>query len=222
MGIKAIKNFLFSGLVLLTGNLFAATTSTSTAPEKGVAVVVKFEAVNLGAHVDISWTTASESNVGFYTIERSSDGMNFIEITRVGAAGNSMSRSDYFEVDKDPLPGISIYRLKHTDINGEFTYSNEVVVKRRDCSGYLDLNNGHTTLKESEVPLFFMFSPFGDEETLVVVRDQAGNEFYSKVILINDHGKIIAFDPEGKMTSGEYTIIASANDQLYSFNVIVK
>lgn len=198
-------------------------TALAISPSLGIAVVVKFEAVNLGAHVDISWTTASESNIGFYTVERSSDGVNFIEITRVGAAGTSMSRSDYFEIDKDPLPGISIYRLKHTDLNGEYSYSSEVVVKRRDCSGYLDLGNStHTALKDSDVPLFFMFSAFGDEEILVVARDKAGNEFYTKAILIYDHGKIIAFDPDGKMTTGEYTIIASANDQLYSFNVLVK
>lgn len=198
--------------------------SVNASGEKGSAVVVSFEAVNIGNHVDISWTTTSEANSGFYTVERSSDGMNFIEITRVGAAGNSFNRLDYMEVDKDPLPGISIYRLKHTDVNGEYSFSNEVVVKRRDCSGYLDLtgNNTPAAVTSAELPLLFGFSAFGNEETLVVVRDKSGNEFYSKVMLINDHGKIICFDPDGKMNAGEYTIIASADDQLYSFNVTVK
>ena len=49
-------------------------------------------------------------------------------IGKVPGAGNSNGVIDYYFVDRNPLQGISYYRLKQTDFDGKFTYSDWVVV----------------------------------------------------------------------------------------------
>jgi hypothetical protein len=73
--------------------------------------------------VEITWTTASETNNDFFTIERSQDGREFIPIGVVDGAGNSNTILNYKLMDADPYVGISYYRLKQTDFDGKFEYS---------------------------------------------------------------------------------------------------
>jgi fibronectin-binding autotransporter adhesin len=78
--------------------------------------------------VDLTWTTATEINNDYYTVERSSDGIFFETIATINGAGNSTTTIHYNHVDEMPLIGISYYRLKQTDFDGNFTYSNIISV----------------------------------------------------------------------------------------------
>jgi len=73
--------------------------------------------------VEVAWTTAQEVNNSFYTIERSNDGINFEVLGYKDGAGNSATIIDYSFIDQKPYDGVSYYRLKQTDFNGEFEYS---------------------------------------------------------------------------------------------------
>lgn len=77
--------------------------------------------------VNIGWETASESNNDYFNIERSADGKNFNSIATIAGAGNSTHSIRYTYTDLKPLAGDSYYRLKQTDYNGEFEYSDIVI-----------------------------------------------------------------------------------------------
>ncbi|MGN6294589.1 MAG: T9SS type A sorting domain-containing protein [Chitinophagaceae bacterium] len=83
-------------------------------------VVLSDYAVNVNNNnkINISWTTAQEQDNDFFTIERSSDGINFAMLTQVNASNNP-SGSSYQHIDDNPLPGTSYYRLSQTDLNGK-------------------------------------------------------------------------------------------------------
>lgn len=72
--------------------------------------------------VNARWSTATESNNKFFTIERSANGRDFSVIGTVNAIGNSTSRHDYAFVDEFPLTGTSYYRLSQTDIDNHKEY----------------------------------------------------------------------------------------------------
>lgn len=74
-------------------------------------------------HVVLQWLTASEIDNDYFTIEKSVDGMVYEEVTKVAGAGTSMSTQNYQALDEEPYTGVSYYRLKQTDMNGEFEYS---------------------------------------------------------------------------------------------------
>lgn len=71
----------------------------------------------------LNWTTAQEVNNAFYTIERSTDAIEFEAIGFMDGAGNSDDLIDYIFTDTAPLTGQAFYRLKQTDRNGTFEYS---------------------------------------------------------------------------------------------------
>lgn len=73
--------------------------------------------------VKLEWQTASEINNDFFTIERSKNGIEWEEIGRVEGAGNSSSLLYYSSIDNYPYYGVSYYRLKQTDFDGQFKYS---------------------------------------------------------------------------------------------------
>ena len=69
-------------------------------------------------NVVFTWSTASETNNNFFTIERSIDGINFIAIGTILGAGNSTSVLNYSFTDYNAYSGTSYYRLKQTDFDG--------------------------------------------------------------------------------------------------------
>jgi hypothetical protein len=95
-------------------------------PDEGSALPIRltlFEAKQKHQQVQLNWITDSEINNDFFTIERSNDGKEFFEIGRKKGAGNSSTRLYYSSIDEQPLKGTSYYRLKQTDIDGKYAYS---------------------------------------------------------------------------------------------------
>ncbi len=80
----------------------------------------------------LEWSTADESNVEKFIIERGTDPVHFISVGSVAAKGNSNSTTRY--QFKDGLASTSgdkfYYRLKMVDQDQKFTYSNIQLVKR--------------------------------------------------------------------------------------------
>ena len=75
-----------------------------------------------GNHVDVTWTTASEENNSHFSIQRSSNGIDFTTIGTVAGANNSNTENNYAFVDNSPLTGVSYYRLAQTDLDNNTKY----------------------------------------------------------------------------------------------------
>ncbi|MBL4654531.1 MAG: hypothetical protein JKY33_01745, partial [Bacteroidia bacterium] len=84
--------------------------------------LIDFSAVTDGQIVRLKWSTATEINNEYFTIERSEDGLHFETIHLIEGAGSSNKKIDYTVVDEDPIQGISYYRLKQTDFDGQYEY----------------------------------------------------------------------------------------------------
>lgn len=78
--------------------------------------------------VALNWATELEINNEYFTVERSKDGLVFEEVLTVEGAGNSVQTLYYTATDVLPLQGLSYYRLKQTDFDGAFEYSDIVTV----------------------------------------------------------------------------------------------
>ncbi len=82
--------------------------------------------------VELKWSTASETNNDFFTIERATDVEHFETILTLDGKGTTKELNHYSLKDSSPLYGRSYYRLKQTDFDGKFTYSE---VKTIDYDG---------------------------------------------------------------------------------------
>ena len=87
--------------------------------------LTNFNAIALNnKSVSLDWQTATEINNDYFSIEKSIDGKNWELVENVNGAGNSSATLDYSLIDNNPYSGISYYRLKQTDYDSKFTYSN--------------------------------------------------------------------------------------------------
>ncbi len=71
----------------------------------------------------LKWTTASELNNDFFTIEKLADSTQFESVGIVDGAGNSNQLMEYSLLDNNVRNIINYYRLKQTDFNGDYVYS---------------------------------------------------------------------------------------------------
>jgi hypothetical protein len=85
--------------------------------------LISFNTQALTHKIELSWVTVSEKDNAYFNIERSGDGVNFTSIFKTDGAGNSSQIINYSAIDETPLNGISYYRLKQTDYDGEASYS---------------------------------------------------------------------------------------------------
>ncbi len=82
--------------------------------------LLDFEVIKQNEEVLINWTTLSEINNDFFTVERSINGIHFEEIAIVKGAGNSNELNFYEVIDTPLQEGIYYYRIKQTDYDGTF------------------------------------------------------------------------------------------------------
>ena len=84
--------------------------------------------------VEAVWATANEGNYTNFTVERSTDnGKTFSVLGGVKAAG----AGNYSFLDKNPVIGTNLYRLKQEDINNNISYSKIVTIQYSNLSNQL-------------------------------------------------------------------------------------
>lgn len=86
-------------------------------------VLSDLRAGNTGSRNRISWTTAHETDMTSYTVERSVDGARFGSMQEVAAKNKAWQ---YESFDNSPATGNTYYRLKMKNADGSFRYSGTV------------------------------------------------------------------------------------------------
>jgi len=90
-------------------------------------VILPIELLSLTSEIEsdrvvLKWTTGTEINNDYFTIERSRDLYGWEILGFVNGAGNSSTPKNYTFSDLYPLDGLAYYRLKQTDFDGKFKY----------------------------------------------------------------------------------------------------
>ncbi len=142
VSITAVPSFTLSGLSILNGTSFGISWKTTDAAssDNGVAIdnfnisvccgVLPVTWISFNAsHSDeltsqLDWTTTDEINNDYFEIQRSNDGGRQYEVIgRVNSDAEEHSVHTYQFLDRNPLKGKNIYRLKQVDFDGNFDYS---------------------------------------------------------------------------------------------------
>ena len=85
-----------------------------------------FTATQDGENILFEWETATETNNDFFTIEQSFDGVSFHEVAQIDGAGTTSVSNSYDYSLPITHNGLLYFRLKQTDYNGEFSYSDVI------------------------------------------------------------------------------------------------
>jgi hypothetical protein len=179
--------------------------------------LISFNAELLEKQVDINWTTATEINNNYFTIERSSDGVSFEAIKKVKAAGNSNSVINYKEIDYSPLTDISYYRLKQTDNNDTYTYSKIIAVNNQH-----NIEQIRVFPNPTEGVFNIELKGFDNQQVQVIVKDITGKEYFSYAVNALEESQIITIDFEEKLAKGVYFLQINSNYKQHNYKLIVK
>ena len=134
--------------------------------------------------VELSWAAESQLNNDYFTIERSVDGISWEEVISTEAEGSTTNTVHYSELDKNPLPGMSYYRLKQTDTDLSFSYSTSISVilpeQNTQVSVYPNPSGDIITIKAGlrELEGMQLFNCYGQNiSSLIIIKES--NTFHS-------------------------------------------
>ena len=182
---------------LIWGEFTLGSSSTSnTLPIKLLDFEAKFNTTN--NNVELKWITANEINSDYFTIERSTNGNEWEVITLHEAAGNSETVLDYNIIDETPNNGINYYRLKETDFNGDYFYSNIKFIK---------VNTNVAELSIYPNPIItnatLNYSINNDEEFELEITNSVGQVVINKKLTLQKGENTLPFEMEG-LNPGNY------------------
>ena len=147
----------------------------------------------------LDWKTASEKNNDCFSIERSLDGFSFEEIKKIKSAGDSYKIINYEIIDENATNDILYYRLKQTDYNGQYKYSEIVSVDAYNTKCLI--GNSFPNPTSSNVEIDF-YTPLKGELNYDIL-DYTGRVLLSKTqIMESGHSKLNAITDE--LPSGLY------------------
>ncbi len=129
----------------------------------------------------IQFTVASQVNNDYFTIERSTNIMDWEIIGFIAGGLTTNELITYNWSDEAPLNGTKYYRLSQTDINGEVKYFNPIAL---ECENEIDFNLYPNPANESiNIALNFDYSP--NEETYINIRNLRGEIIKSVPVFLN-------------------------------------
>lgn len=126
-----------AGRALTTAGTLTATAITANNSFGGYCATLPIKLLSFAGACDkqnvvLKWSTATETNNSYFTVERSIEEINWQMIGTVEGAGNSSSLRTYSLIDRLPGQAISYYRLKQTDFDGNNKYGLVVTVEKCD------------------------------------------------------------------------------------------
>lgn len=176
------------GLALGVGNLSTANDNQSTTkavvaqgalPVTLVAFSGKYTE---GTGNVLNWATANEKNNAFFQIERSSDARQFESIATIKGNGTTTQRNEYAYTDRSALAAVTYYRLKQVDVDGAFSYTRTIAIRRGE--GVVALKtfpNPATTELSYEVDAKVQALRIRNVNGISMLDQKMGNEMTNRV-----------------------------------------
>lgn len=140
--------------------------------------LVAFKGSASAAGVALSWTTASEKNNDYFSIQHSTDGRNFESAGYVQGKGTVSTSTAYSFNHSNPAAGKNYYRLKQVDLDGTVAYSPVIVVEAKD-------------VKASALNLTVYPNPVTDGQVNVRLEKTMNASEVAKVTVTDLNGRMI-------------------------------
>ena len=177
-GVVDVSNNVLSATGLSELGIWTLVDVTSPLPVE----LVSFQAELVDKEVRLHWVTASEINNDFFTVQRSIDGKQFDSLSTVSGAGNSNEFIHYQAFDRRPLKGRSFYRLKQTDFDGQYEYSE--IVSIQNLSDFREIDVYPNPVTHGRLNL--RFEGLEGEEIRLYVQDVLGKVLQTRSIRIEN------------------------------------
>jgi hypothetical protein len=154
------------------------------------------------------WQTVTEINNDYFTLEKSLNANLWESITNIDGAGNSTSPLQYEFDDHEITNSICYYRLKQTDFNGDYSYSNTVAISRNEIE-MAEIFPNPTTYGILSILIVSNF----ETEVTIIGQNTAGQTVYSKDVQVIQGSNFIELNIE-HLSDGLYHLKATTDTGL--------
>lgn len=174
-----------------------------------------FKTTSNNGYVGIIWSTASETNNDYFTIEKSKNLSDFNYITRVNGNGTKNTISNYVIKDSSPIIGLAYYRLTQTDYNGLSEILSETVVDYVETKEW-------GVLYPYDINSIMLITNEKSGLINVILQDMGGKIIYEGEYICNGSVLINIIDKVPNIKTGLYVLkIYNQNNFLYK-EIILK
>ena len=139
--------------------------------------LLNFTASCKNQNILVTWSTASETNNNYFTLERSVDAQEWEAIATINGMGNSNTLVNYNYTDTNSYNDIVYYRLKQTDFDGAYTYSDIITASCQNKS--IEIVNIYPN-PASGCFDYIIYSTEKNEEVFVTVINLLGKVIINK------------------------------------------
>jgi hypothetical protein len=169
-----------------------------------------------GSSVEANWTTSSEINNDYFTLERSTNGRDFTEAGKIDGHGTTQVEQSYSYEDKEPLPGVSYYRLKQTDFNGKTSYSEVREISKAGTS----INSVYPNPFIDHFTIEYTMPTAGDV-TIQLVNMQ-GQPVYEETVPSQKGQNTYSFNNNNnkEIKTGSYILRLASNGELTTYKLV--
>ncbi len=166
----------------------------------------------------IKWSTASEQNSDYFTVESSSDGQFWKTVEEVPAAGNSSSVINYSVYDENAKNGINYYRVTETDINGtESTFGPVSANCGSNAFEIVNVLNDYSSSGQLDV----IVNTSEDKLTDIRIIDMAGKLVYERPNEMIQEGVSTITLNKGDLAMGVYFIAIQSSDEVLTKKIVL-
>lgn len=182
--------------------------------------LVEFDAKLKDEIVHVTWATASERDNDFFTIERSLDGNDFEIVGIVKGSGTTTEYREFEFFDENPFEGLSYYRLKQTDTNGEFETFNAVSINYISPANSFEISRVWPNPFTKKFDVIFQTNK--DSDIQITLIDMNGTTRFTDVIYAREGENSYTFYDSGDLVRGMYFLNAVSNDRIIGSTKIIK
>ena len=181
--------------------------------------LIQFSGECSGNSTVLTWVTQQEINNDYFTVERSMDGTTFIPVGTVSGQINSADVNSYVFTDDQYNPAYAqsrYYRLKQTDLDGRFTYSETIVVH---CTVMSD-NNEIVIINVDGNDQIIVKFPKENQKYRVTITDNLGRSLLNKSFSVSELDNEFVIQ-KSALGIGMYHIVIFSDTEMFSKQIII-
>jgi len=169
--------------------------------------LLSFDVACNGSAVDLAWSTASEINNDYFTIEKSIDAYSWDVVASIQGSGNSNDVIHYNYTDNGNEGNSMYYRLKQTDYDGKskYYYHNIVIQCEDDLTSFNLYPN-----PASDQTVCSIYSN-NQSKVLIEINNQLGDIVFSETFDLQNGLNAVTLNIS-QFQSGIYYIVIRRSD----------
>ncbi len=163
----------------------------------------------------LEWITSSEIDNQEFVIEKSENGLDYSEIGKVEGAGTSSEDKTYRFMDLDAQKGRTYYRIKQLDFDGEYSYSQTVIVNKETDNNFM-IASINTSLESETIEL--TIDAFKELTITYAIKDLKGDLLQENETTLSADLNNLVFDLSS-YPKGVYRLYIQSGEEVETISI---